>query len=110
MDVINNMNEQQATALLANDTELDVLLDVAASLRDEGHRARARLRRPGRVRLRRRGRARVRIGLQSWSATCARVLGPRCTSSPALRRIEDRTKEAPTVSSREMHCERQMIR
>ena len=38
MDVINNMNEQQAAALLAEDTELDVLLDVAASLRDEGHR------------------------------------------------------------------------
>jgi FO synthase len=38
MDVINNFNEQQAAALLAEDAELHVLLDVASSLRDEGHR------------------------------------------------------------------------
>ncbi len=32
------MNEQQAAALLADDVEIGALLDVAARLRDEGHR------------------------------------------------------------------------
>ena len=39
MDVTNNLNEQQAAALLAEDAELHVLVDVAASLRDEGQPA-----------------------------------------------------------------------
>lgn len=37
MDVSDNLNAQQAEALLADDAEIDALLDVAAKLRDEGH-------------------------------------------------------------------------
>ena len=38
MDVTDNMNEQQSAILLAGGTELGALLEIAASLRNEGHR------------------------------------------------------------------------